>query len=78
MYNTSTCQQFLHPFDVAVGLLAVSLTSFLSHLLSILEGRPVLDNVTVVPYSLQLLTVSTVFHVLSNALARKKEKHTKQ
>ncbi len=56
-------------FNVAVGLLAASLTSFLLTFSSVLEGRPVLGNITVELYFLHLmLTVFTVFHGLSNAL----------
>lgn len=46
---TSTFQKLLQFFDVPVGLLAASLTSFLLVLSSILEGHSVLINVTVVP-----------------------------
>ena len=56
-------------FNDAVGLLVASQTSFLLVFSSILEGRPVLGNVTVVPYFLHLMmTVFTVFHGISNAL----------
>ncbi len=56
-------------FNVAVSLLAASLTSFLLIFSSILEGHPVLGNVTVEPYFLHLvMTVFTVFHGISNTL----------
>ncbi len=55
--------------NVAVGLLAASLTSFLLIFSSILEGHPVLGNITVDLYFLHLMmTVFTVFHGISNAL----------
>ncbi len=45
------------------------LEGFSSRLSSILEGHPVLGNITVAPYFLQLMmTVFTVFHGMSNAL----------
>ncbi len=56
-------------FNVAVGLLASSLTSFLLILSSILEGHPLLGNITVAPYFLHLMmTVFTVFRGISNVL----------
>ncbi len=51
-------------FNIAVGLLASSLTSFLLIFSSILEGHPVLGNINVAPYCLHLMMiVLTVFHV---------------
>lgn len=50
---------------VAVGLFEASLTSFLIICSSVLEGHPVLANVTVVPYFLHLII--TVFFGVSNA-----------
>ncbi len=56
-------------FNVAVVLLAASLASFLLIFSSILEGHPLLGNITVAPYFLHLMmTVFTVFHGISNAL----------
>lgn len=55
-------------FNVAVGLLAANLTSFLLVFSSVLEG-PVLGNDTVVQYFLDMLiTVFTVFHGISSVL----------
>lgn len=50
---------------VSVDLIAASLTSFLLIFSSVLERRPVLSDVAVVPYSLHfLIMVFTVFHAL--------------
>lgn len=50
-------------------MLAASLTSVLLSLSSILQGHPVLSNVTAMPCFLLLLTiVFTLFHGTSNAL----------
>lgn len=48
-------------FSIAVGLLAASPTSFLLLFLSILQGRPVPGNATVVPCFLLLMTEFTGF-----------------
>ncbi len=70
-YNTQPvlARNSCSSFNAAVGLLAASLTSFLLIFSSILEGHPVLGNVTLVPYFLHLMmTVFTVFYGISNAL----------
>ncbi len=59
-YTASTCQKFLQLFNVAVGFLAASLTSFLLILSSILEGHPVLGYITVVPYFLHWWWLSSL------------------
>uniref|UniRef100_A0A3B3SFF8 Ig-like domain-containing protein n=1 Tax=Paramormyrops kingsleyae TaxID=1676925 RepID=A0A3B3SFF8_9TELE len=54
-------------FSVAVGHLAAYLTSFHLVFSSVLEGRPVLGNITVIPYFFHvLMTVFMVFHGISN------------